>query len=72
MIGFFFLLLPITQSNIWQMSTKGSESYKVVSKITRMPMGKKEGCDDGKRNLELDLGDMEEATTCYTGVDARF
>ena len=68
MIGFFFLLLPITQSNVWQMSKKG----KIVSKSTRMPMGKKEGCDDGKRNLELDLGDMEEATTCYTGVDARF
>ena len=34
-------------------------------------MGEKEGCDDGKTNLKLDLGDMEEATTCYTGVDTR-
>ena len=47
-------------------------SNKKKSKTTRMPMGEKEGCDDGKRNLELDLGDIEEATTCYTGVDPGF
>ena len=45
---------------------------KIKSKSTRMPMGEKEGCDDGKRNLKLDLEDMEEATTCYTGVDTSF
>ena len=39
---------------------------------TRMPMGEKEGCDDGKKNLKMDLGDMEDAITCYTGVDTRF
>ena len=33
-----------------------------------MPMGPKVDCDDGKSNLEWDLKDMEEATTCYTGV----
>ena len=47
-------------------------SDKIKSESTRMPMGEKEGCDDGKTNLKLDLGDMEEATTCYTGVDTRF
>jgi len=33
-----------------------------------MPMGEKEGCDDGKKNLKMDLGDMEDAITCYTGA----
>ena len=37
-----------------------------------MPMGEKEGCDDGKKNLKMDLGDMEDAITCYTGVDTLF
>ena len=35
-------------------------------------MGEKEGCDDGKKDLNMDLGDMEEAVTCYTGVNTRF
>ena len=34
-------------------------------------MGEKEGCDDGKKDLNMDLGDMEEAVTCYTGVGTR-
>ena len=105
MIVFFFLLLPITQSKLWILTTKRNDTFlvstqrngstsdrwdkilksmflfwsdhspdylisdKIKSASTRMPMGEKEGCDDGKRNLKLDLGDMEEATTCYTGVD---
>ena len=35
-------------------------------------MGSKKDCDDGKSNLTMDLGDMEEATTCYTGVGEMF
>ena len=58
---------------LWLESSPDYTSLNEIKpKSTRMPMGEKEGCDDGKRNLKMDLGDMEEATTCYTGVDTRF
>lgn len=69
MIVFFFIFLPITQTKSWLLTTQrklvniGSES----DTTTRMSMGSKKDCDDGKSNLTMDLGDMEEATTCYTG-----
>ena len=49
-----------------------SSLHETKPESTRMPMGEKEGCDDGKKDLNMDLGDMEEAITCYTGVNTRF
>ena len=74
MIVFFFIFLPITQTKSWLLTTQrklvnfGFES----DTTTRMSMGSKKDCDDGKSNLTMDLGDMEEATTCYTGVGEMF
>ena len=74
MIVFFFIFLPITQTKSWLLTTQrklvnfGFES----DTTTRMSMGSKKDCDDGKTNLTMDLGDMEEATTCYTGVGEIF
>jgi len=73
-----FWLLNTKRNGSWLLNTQrngakssSSPDYSSLDEkkpqSTRMPMGEKEGCDDGKRNLEMDLGDMEEAITCYTG-----
>ena len=66
----------IFQKSMFSFRLKHSLDYSILHETkpesTRMPMGEKEGCDDGKKDLNMDPGDMEVAVTCYTGVNTRF